>query len=100
MTDLQLPETCIPDLSVSFDSNQDWPCKRAQFIASLHSRSLEIDQTIAWAQRRSARERANVARWAADAWQRLAELVPLADVRPCTCWQSGLYGERPCGGAS
>lgn len=100
MTDLQLPGTCIPDLSVSFDTNQDWPCKRAAFIAMLHSRAAEIVRTEAWAQRRSAYERRNVARWAADARQRLAALIPLTDDRACTCWQSGLYGERPSGGAS
>jgi hypothetical protein len=91
--EVNLPETCIPDLNISFDVNRDWPCKRAQFVSHLHTLAADIERTEARLSRtRNMRTARNLAAWITDADARLARLVPFAGEKPCTCRASGLYG--------
>jgi len=90
---IEIPATCIPDLNVPFDVNRDWPCKRAAFISTLNMFAADITRTERRLARTSNAYRArNLTAWIADAETRLAKLVPLADDKPCTCKESGLYG--------
>lgn len=92
-TEAPIPATCIPDLSVSFDLNRDWPCKRAQFVHFLSTRLAEIKRVERETQSmRTSAKRGRLTLWAADARVRLAGLYGMADETPCTCKESGLYG--------